>query len=125
MDEDSDKAPSRGEGEKEPGYRWADPFCYGTVKEFALANRNKPMQTEEILWNLVKTKKLSGYKFRRQHIIGKYIVDLVCLGRRLVVEMDGLIHQLPENKDSDEIRTNWLNQRGFKVLRVHKWRTHK
>ena len=118
INEDAAEAPSRREGEKEPGYYWADPSHYGILKEFAQTNRNKPTQAEEMLWNLVKTKKLKGYKFRRQHIIGKYIVDLVCLDRRLVVEIDGLIHQLPENKESDEIRTNWLNEQGFKVLRV-------
>ena len=118
MDEDSAKAPSQREGEKEFGYQWADPFYYGMLKEFALAHRNKPTQAEEILWSLVKTKKLQGYKFRRQHIIGKYIADLVCLDTRVIVEIDGLIHQLPENKESDEIRTAWLNEHGFRVLRV-------
>ncbi|MBS1738102.1 MAG: DUF559 domain-containing protein, partial [Bacteroidetes bacterium] len=43
--------------------------------------------------------------------------DFVCLDKRLVIEIDGLIHQLPENKESDEIRTQWLNKIGFKVIR--------
>ncbi len=115
---DTAKAPSRREGEMNPGYRWADPITYPLLKEFALYHRSKPTQAEEALWELVKTKKLEGHKFRRQHIIGNYITDLVCLNKRLVIEIDGLIHQLPENKESDEIRTNWLNEQGFKVLRV-------
>ena len=71
-----------------------------------------------MLWELVKTKKLEGYKFRRQHIMGNYIADMVCLKKRLIIEIDGLIHQHPENKETDVIRTQWLNEQGFKVLRV-------
>jgi 5-methyltetrahydrofolate--homocysteine methyltransferase len=97
---------------------WADPKTYPLLKEFALHHRSDPTQAEEVLWNLVKTKQLEGYKFRRQHIIGNYIADLVCLDKRLVVEIDGLIHQLPENKESDELRTKTLNLLGFKVLRI-------
>jgi 5-methyltetrahydrofolate--homocysteine methyltransferase len=116
--EDSAKAPSQREGEKEFAYMWADPITYPLLKEFALLHRSNPTQAEEVLWNLVKTKQLEGYKFRRQHIIGNYIADLVCLDKRLVVEIAGLIHQLPENKESDELRTKSLNRLGFKVLRI-------
>ncbi|MBK7290426.1 MAG: DUF559 domain-containing protein [Chitinophagaceae bacterium] len=96
----------------------ADPITYPLLKKFAEANRANSTPAEDVLWNLVKTKQLAGHKFRRQHIMGNYIADLVCLKKRLVVEIDGLIHQLPENKESDEIRTKWLNEQGFKVLRV-------
>jgi len=116
--EESAKVPSGREGEIEYGYMWADPVVYPLLKEFSIHNRSNPTQAEEVLWNLVKTKQLEGYKFRRQHIIGNYIADLVWLDKRLIVEIDGLIHQLPENKESDEFRTNWLNQQGFKVIRV-------
>jgi 5-methyltetrahydrofolate--homocysteine methyltransferase len=118
LNEDTAKAPSKREGENEFGYMWADPVIYPLLKEYALYHRSNPTQAEEILWNLVKSKQLEGYKFRRQHIIGNYIADLVCLDRRLIVEIDGLIHQLPENKESDEIRSKWLNTQGFTVLRV-------
>ena len=117
INEDSAKAPSRREGEKEPGYMWADPITYPLLKEFALKHRFNPTQAEEILWNLVKGKNLEGFKFRRQHIIGNYIADVVCLDRRLIIELDGLQHQLPENKESDETRTLWLGMKGFKVIR--------
>jgi 5-methyltetrahydrofolate--homocysteine methyltransferase len=117
--EASTKAPSRGEGEESVGfgYQWADPITYPLLKEYALNHRNKPTDAEAALWELVKSKKLEGYKFRRQHIIGNYITDLVCLDSRLVIEIDGLIHQLPENKESDIVRTEWLNEKGFKVIR--------
>ncbi len=117
--QDSAEAPSPGEGEEKAGfgYEWADPFTYPLLKEYSLQHRNQPTKAEEIIWELVKTKQLEGFKFRRQHIIGQYITDLVCLDRRLIVEIDGLIHQLPENKEADEIRTQCLKQNGFKVIR--------
>ena len=115
--QDAAKAPSRGEGEKEPSYHWADPIIYPLLKEYALTHRSNPTKAEQVLWDLLKTKKLEGYKFRRQHIIGNFITDLVCLGKRLIIEIDGLIHQLPDNKVSDEERTEWLNLKGFKVIR--------
>ncbi len=117
INEDPAKAPSQREGEGTPGYMWADPGTYRIVKEFAETNRSTPTEAEIVLWELVKSKKLSGFKFRRQHIIGSYITDLVCLDRKLVIEIDGLIHQLPENKEADENRTLWLNEKGFKVIR--------
>ncbi|MGZ5222372.1 MAG: vitamin B12 dependent-methionine synthase activation domain-containing protein, partial [Chitinophagaceae bacterium] len=104
--------------DKKPGFQWANKANYGLLKEFAKHHRSHPTQAEDTLWQLVKTKQLEGYKFRRQHIIGNYITDLVCLNRRLIVEIDGLIHQLSENKETDEIRTLWLSEQGFKVLRV-------
>jgi 5-methyltetrahydrofolate--homocysteine methyltransferase len=115
--EESAKAPSRWEGEQQPFYMWADPITYPLLKEFALQHRCNPTQAEDVLWNLVKTKQLEGFKFRRQHIIGNYIADLVCLKRRLIVEIDGLPHQLPQNEVSDEARTLWLGMKGFKVIR--------
>lgn len=66
---------------------------------------------------ILKSKQLEKYKFRRQHIIGKYIADFVCLDRMLIIEIDGNIHQLPENKESDKDRTQWLASNGFKVIR--------
>ncbi|MEO6540741.1 MAG: vitamin B12 dependent-methionine synthase activation domain-containing protein, partial [Ferruginibacter sp.] len=115
---DSAEAPSRREGEEKVGfgYEWADPITYPLLKEFALKNRNQATEAESALWEILKSKQLSGFKFRRQHIIGNYITDLVCLDRRLIIEIDGLIHQLPENKETDEVRTQWLEKQGFKVI---------
>jgi 5-methyltetrahydrofolate--homocysteine methyltransferase len=95
----------------------ADPILYGLLKDFSKKMRNRPTQAESILWDLVSGKKLEGFKFRRQHIIGQYITDLICLEKGLIVEIDGLIHQLPENKASDEERTSWLNDQLYEVIR--------
>lgn len=117
--QDSTKAPSQKEGGEKAGfgYEMADPTVYPLLKEYALRHRNEPTMAENILWEQLKSKQLAGYKFRRQHIIGGYIADIVCLDRKLIIEIDGLIHQLPENKESDAVRTKWLNEKGFKVIR--------
>ncbi|MBI2968646.1 MAG: DUF559 domain-containing protein [Bacteroidetes bacterium] len=99
------------------GYQTADPFLYGQLKDFVKEHRSVPTEAEKIFWELIRGKRLDGYKFRRQHIIGYYIADFVCLQQKLVVEIDGLIHELPEHKTSDEERTRYLNKKGFSVIR--------
>ncbi|MBL7702922.1 MAG: methionine--tRNA ligase subunit beta [Ferruginibacter sp.] len=98
-------------------YATADPFVYGLLKEFVKNSRSNPTEAENALWQMLRGKKMEGYKFRRQHIIGSYIADFVCLDKMLIIEVDGLIHQLPENKNNDLERTEWLNKEGFTVIR--------
>ena len=107
---------SEGKG-MENGYEWADPQYYTLLNDFVKQHRNNPTIAESVLWESIKSKKLDNYKFRRQHIIGKYITDFVCLKKRLIIEIDGLIHQLPEVKENDTFRQAWLESVGFKVLR--------
>lgn len=102
---------------KHDKYLRADPMVYGLIKEFVVSHRRNPTEAENILWSIVRGKKMAGFKFRRQHIISNYIADFVCLSEQLVIEVDGLYHQLPENKISDEERTAELNKLGFEVLR--------
>ncbi|MFN4147584.1 MAG: homocysteine S-methyltransferase family protein, partial [Runella sp.] len=71
---------------KEGNYREnADPVLYGLLSDYAKKMRNQSTEAESMLWNAVRGKKLNGYKFRRQHIIGKYIADLVCLEKNLII----------------------------------------
>lgn len=99
------------------GYATADTLLYGLLKEHAKENRDNQTTAEKVLWNALRGKSLEGYKFRRQHIISKYIADFVCLSKHLIIEVDGKIHQLPENLESDAVRTSVLNELGFEVLR--------
>jgi 5-methyltetrahydrofolate--homocysteine methyltransferase len=99
-------------------YETADPALYKLIKDYALENRKNPTEAESLLWNQLRGNKLSNYSFRRQHIISNYIADFVCLAKKLVIEVDGLIHQLPAIKISDEERTKHLEELGYKVLRV-------
>lgn len=99
------------------GWMTADPSFYDILKEHAKKNKDNPTKAELVLWELLRNKQLENFKFRRQHIIGQYIADFICLSHKLVIEVDGKIHQLPANKESDEARTNWLQSQGFKVIR--------
>ena len=99
------------------GYETADPILYRKLKEFVKSNRSRPTEAENILWQMLRGKKLGTHKFRRQHIIGPFIVDFVCLKSRLIIEVDGLKHQLPENLINDRERTLWLYENGFEVIR--------
>jgi very-short-patch-repair endonuclease len=98
-------------------YWSADPIQYGLLKQFVAAHRQEPTLAESVLWEQLRNQKLGGYKFRRQHIIGNCIADFVCLTKQLIIEVDGLYHQLPDQIRSDEERTTWLKQQGFSVLR--------
>ena len=90
---------------------------YGLLKQHAKKMRNQPTDAEKRLWQELSGKQLEHYKFRRQHIIGDYIADFICLKENVIVEVDGLIHQLPENQVSDAERTAWLNAEGYQVIR--------
>jgi len=113
--EEAKKAPKPPKGT----YHWqtADPNLYALLKDYAKKMRNQPTEAEALLWDVLKGKQLDGYKFRRQHIIGNYIIDFICLKENLIIEVDGLIHQLPENKVSDSERTAWLEKEGYRVIR--------
>lgn len=98
-------------------WQTADPSLYGVLKDYCKRMRNQPTDAEGHLWRALNDKRFEGYKFRRQHIIGSFIADFICLKQKLIVEVDGLIHQLPENKASDAQRTNWLEGEGYTVIR--------
>jgi PncC family amidohydrolase len=98
-------------------YQTGDPMMYELLKKFVGEHRSKPTEAEKVLWEIVRGKKIARFKFRRQHIISSYIADFICIPERLIIELDGLHHQLPENKISDEERSASLNKLGFTVIR--------
>ena len=71
---------------------------------------------EKMLWQKIRNKKL-GYKFRRQHPLNKFIADFYCHEIKLVIEVDGEIHEKPERQDYDIGRTKELENLGIKVIR--------
>jgi len=105
---------SKGKGVESAGYLTGNPETAPLFLEKAKEMRANPTEAEAILWQHLKGKKL-GYKFRQQHLIGDYIVDFVCLSKRLVIEVDGKIHD--SQAENDQERTNFLGDRGFKVIR--------
>jgi very-short-patch-repair endonuclease len=72
-------------------------------------------QAEQVLWERLRNFQLGGFKFRRQHPIGAFIVDFYCAQVRLVIEIDGSSHL--DQKDYDDYRTGWLELNGFRVIR--------
>ena len=77
--------------------------------------RQKQTPAEELLWQCLRANQLHGTKFRRQHNIGQYIVDFYCHAAKLVIELDGGIHELQKDQDGD--RDTWLTSQGLQVLR--------
>lgn len=78
--------------------------------------RNNATRTEQALWMFLRKSQI-GRKFRRQAGIGPYIVDFYCPKLKLVIELDGPIHNLPENQEYDRVRTEYLNNLQIQVLR--------
>ncbi len=98
-------------------YQTADPSLYKILREYADQQKQNPTEAEKSLWQLLKGKKLEEYKFRRQHVILQFIADFVCLKKKLIIELDGNIHSVPENKINDELRTDILEENGYTVIR--------
>jgi cyclase len=71
---------------------------------------------ETVLWMYLKNK-INGLKFRRQHPIGVYVADFYCHKARLIIEIDGSIHSLPEIKQKDDLRQKELEGWGYEVIR--------
>jgi very-short-patch-repair endonuclease len=77
----------------------------------AKALRSNMTEAERRLW---RAHRFRGTKFKRQAMIGKYIVDFVCFEKNLVIEVDGGQHA---DNETDRLRTRWLENQGFRVLR--------
>jgi leucyl-tRNA synthetase len=106
---------SEGEGTKTiPRYMTTNAETWSTSKSKAKGMRRNPTEAEERLWEYIRNNKL-GYKFRRQHAIDRFIVDFVCIEKKLVLEIDGKMHELTVQEDEE--RTQIINQSGFRVIR--------
>jgi very-short-patch-repair endonuclease len=96
--------------------RWhTDAALWEKLKPVAREMRYKPTEAENILWQRLRRHDLRGYKFRRQHSIERFIVDFYCSRARLVIEVDGPVHQYQAKED--KIRQEYLGSLGLKVLR--------
>ena len=99
---------------KLPEYNTADSIVYKYIKDARKELMNQPTHAEIMLWKYLRNNQ-TGYKFRRQHVIGKYIADFVCLPKKLIIEIDGKIHLKQQEEDAN--RTDDLNALGFRVIR--------
>ena len=86
------------------------------LAEHARYMREHPTEAERIMWYVLSANKF-GVNFRRQHIIGEFVVDFACLAKSLVIEIDGGYHMNSEQHKEDEKRTEWLEKQGFTIIR--------
>lgn len=90
------------------------PAILDRAREF----RHPLTSPEAKLWRAVRNRQL-GFKIRRQHPIGRFIVDFYCQEARLAIEVDGDSHSAPDQEAYDLARTAWLEERGHEVIRFH------
>jgi very-short-patch-repair endonuclease len=79
--------------------------------------RRKQTEAEKMLWAKLRNKQLDGIKFRRQQLVGDYVVDFVSFDEKLIIEIDGGQHNETFKIEKDKRRTRWLKGEGFHVLR--------
>jgi very-short-patch-repair endonuclease len=79
--------------------------------------RQNPTPAEAVLWQALRGRQVSGAKFRRQHSVGNFILDFWCPEHRLVIEVDGDSHDLPEIHEKDLERQCWMEAHQVRILR--------
>jgi len=80
--------------------------------------RHDHTQAEHAVWRLLRDRRLTGLKFRRQHPLGKYSVDFFCYELRLAIELDGSVHSQPSQIRKDAAKDKYLEGLGIRVLRI-------
>jgi very-short-patch-repair endonuclease len=96
-----------------PLHLGADKNIFSKAREL----RTNMTRAECVLWEAIRNGKLNGFKFRRQHPINNYIADFYCHKVRLIVEVDGGIHKIGENKEYDKDRTFELEKFERSIIR--------
>jgi len=89
----------------------------GTTRRLGRKLRADQTKGEKALWRVLRELKADGVHMRRQAPIGPYVADFVAFSHRIVIEIDGDVHVLPEQARHDEKRETWLREQGFEVLR--------
>jgi type I restriction enzyme M protein len=84
----------------------------------AKALRKNQTSHEKCLWRLLRAHRFAGFKFRRQHDIGPYIVDFYCHEKKLIIELDGGGHSKEPQEQKDKNRDQYFKNRGYQLLRI-------
>src|SRR5262245_58599715 len=92
-------------------------YRFSGLLELARELRNNQTPAETLLWQLLRSRKLLDFKFRRQHQLGDYIADFYCNEARLTIECDGSVHDSNKSWHHDQKRNQWMEQQGVRVLR--------
>ena len=90
------------------------------VQRFARARefRHNPTPAERHAWTLLRNRGILGLKFRRQHVLHGFIVDFYCASERIVIELEGNVHDTEAQRDYDRARAGFLNAAGYRVIRL-------
>jgi predicted house-cleaning NTP pyrophosphatase (Maf/HAM1 superfamily)/very-short-patch-repair endonuclease len=107
-----------GEGRREGAlFRRSKALLPSNVLQFARAMRKMPTDAEALMWSLLRSRRLGGFKFRRQHPVPPYVLDFFCQQKYLAVELDGGQHNMNVARRADENRLAFLLDRGIRVVR--------
>jgi very-short-patch-repair endonuclease len=93
------------------------------ILQLARDHRHPLTPAEAKIWKRVRNRGL-GFKIRRQHPIWRFIADFYCAEAKLVIEIDGDSHAEPDQEDYDRARTDWLVERGYKVIQIRNEEVH-
>jgi len=96
---------------------WSKEKIPDNILEFARSMRKQPTEAEDFLWQNLRNRKLNNWKFRRQQHLEGFIVDFYCDQLKLIVEVDGEIHNTKEQRQFDQFRTQYLQEFGYKIIR--------
>jgi very-short-patch-repair endonuclease len=91
------------------------PKLWEMLKPLARQKRHEPTPAENHLWRYLRNRQVNNTKFRRQHAIDRFIVDFYCVEARLIIEVDGSIHDY--TADEDALRQEFLESLGLRVIR--------
>ena len=91
---------------------------YVSRKDAPRVLRREPTAAEERLWSVLRREQVNGLRFRRQKRFGAFIADFYCPAVRLVVEVDGTVHDAPDRQAYDRDRDAALSDMGLHILRV-------
>lgn len=94
---------------------WISTELWSKLKPLARQKRSEPTEAERVLWRFLRGRRVAGIKFRRQHVIDRFIVDFYAPSLKLVIEVDGMSHEY--TVDEDAIRTEILEAYGATVIR--------
>jgi very-short-patch-repair endonuclease len=127
LETDDSLSPPSGERARERGLISLPPWAkLLPVNPISNARRLRRDQTQEEkqLWQALRAGRFAGFKFRRQHPSGKYVLNFYCPSARLSVELDGFGHGHPAQRQRDLAREQWLAEEGIEELRFwnHQWR---
>jgi very-short-patch-repair endonuclease len=80
--------------------------------------RKEETYVEKIVWLHLRDRQILGYKFRRQYSVDNFVIDFYCPELKLAIELDGDVHEIPEQKDYDKVRQKYLETFGIKFIRI-------